>query len=426
VSIAVVEGGRIAWARGFGVKEAGGRDSVTDATLFQAASISKPVAATTTLRLVERGTLDLDADVNRYLASWKVPENRFTAREPVTLRRILSHSAGLTVHGFPGYRAGDPLPTVAQVLDGIEPANTAAVRVDTLPGAVGRYSGGGTTVQQLLLTEVTGRPFPELMRDLVLAPAGMTRSTYEQPLPPPREGEAAHAHDRDGRPIPGRWHAYPEMAAAGLWTTPSDLLRWALAIDAARRGEPGAILSPAMAAQMLTEQKGGFGLGPRVQGSGPAFRFGHGGSNAGFRAQVVFFPETGQGAAVMTNGAGGGALIEEVLRTLAAEHRWPALAPERVTPVSLDEAALQGLVGEYSVHFGGPQEVRARIRRESGRLFLEAPPAIAREELVPVSPDRWISVDSGVRVVAERDASGRAAAFTLSNGDLTARATRVP
>lgn len=425
VSIAVVEGGRIAWAHGFGVKAAGGRDSVTDATLFQAASISKPVAATATLRLVERGTLDLDADVNRYLTSWKVPDNRFTAREPVTLRRILSHSAGLTVHGFPGYRAGVPLPTVAQVLDGIKPANTAAVRVDTLPGAIGRYSGGGTTVQQLLLTDVVGRPFPELMRDLVLAPAGMTRSTYEQPLPPGREGEAAHAHNRDGSPIPGRWHAYPEMAAAGLWTTPSDLLRWALAIDAARRGEPGAILSPGMAAQMLTEQKGGFGLGPRVQGSGPAFRFGHGGSNAGFRAQVVFFPETGQGAAVMTNGAGGGALIDEVLRTLALEHGWPALAPESVTPAPVDEAAVEGLVGEYSARFG-EREVRARIQRESGRLFLEAPPVLAREELVPLSADRWIGVASGFQVTAERDASGRASAFTFSHGDFETRATRVP
>ena len=200
VSVAVVDGGRIAWARGFGVKQAGTRDSVTATTLFQAASISKPVAATATMRLVQQGKLDLDADVDRYLVSWKLPESRFTASEKVTLRRIVSHSAGLTVHGFPGYAAGAPVPSVVQVLAGTKPvANTPPVVVDTFPGAIGRYSGGGVTIEQLVLTDVTGRPFPELMRDLVLRPAGMTHSTYEQPLPESRGGRAGPA-----RPPPPR------------------------------------------------------------------------------------------------------------------------------------------------------------------------------------------------------------------------------
>ena len=202
VSIAVIEGGRIAWARGFGVKEAGKSDSVTPTTLFQAASISKPVAATAMLRLVERGTLNLDTNVNRYLKSWKVPDNKFTATEKVTLRRIVSHTAGLTVHGFPGYATTDPIPTVVQVLDGVKPANTDPVRVDTTPGAIERYSGGGTTIMQQLLVDVTGKPFPALMQELVLGPAGMTSSTYEQPIPAARAPEAAHAHTQDGKPIP--------------------------------------------------------------------------------------------------------------------------------------------------------------------------------------------------------------------------------
>ena len=209
VSIAVIEGGHIAWARGFGVKEAGNSDPVGLTTLFQAASISKPIAATAMLRLVERGTLELDTDVNHYLTSWKLPDNEHTAVEKVTLRRIASHTAGLTVHGFPGYKPTEPLPTVVQILDGVSPANTEPVRVDTTPGTVECYSGGGTTVMQQLLVDVTGNPFPALMQELVLDPAGMTHSTFEQALTATRATEAARAHDEDGNPIPGGWHVYP-------------------------------------------------------------------------------------------------------------------------------------------------------------------------------------------------------------------------
>ncbi len=178
VSVAVVDSGRVVWARGFGVKEAGGSDSITPTTVFEAGSISKPVAATATLRLVEQGKLSLDEPVNTYLKSWKLPDNKFTAKEKVTLRRIMSHSAGLTVHGFPGYAVTDSIPTLPQVLDGKKPANTPAVRVDTFPGAIWRYSGGGTTIQQLIDVDQTGKSFPALVKELVLDPIGMTNSTY--------------------------------------------------------------------------------------------------------------------------------------------------------------------------------------------------------------------------------------------------------
>ena len=196
VSVAVINGGTIEWARGYGVAETGSATPVTPRTLFQAASISKPVAALGALRLVERGQLSLDQDVNERLTSWKVPENEFTKQEKVTLRRLLSHSAGLTVHGFPGYAADAPVPSLIQVLDGVKPANTAAIRADILPGSVWRYSGGGFTVMQQLVIDVTGRPFPALLADLVLVPVGMTDSTYEQPLPESRRAAAASGHRR--------------------------------------------------------------------------------------------------------------------------------------------------------------------------------------------------------------------------------------
>jgi len=213
VSLAIIDGGEVAWAKGYGVREAGRPEPVTTHTLFQAGSISKPVAALAALRLADQGRLNLDEDVNRYLRSWKMPANG-DWQPRITIRQLLSHTAGTTVHGFPGYPQGVPIPTPAQVLDGEPPTNTAPVRVNVLPGLLSRYSGGGTTIVQLLLTDVLGRPFPEIARELVFEPLEMQDSTYEQPLPERLWGEAATAHPWRGRSLEGRWHTYPEMAAA--------------------------------------------------------------------------------------------------------------------------------------------------------------------------------------------------------------------
>ena len=411
VSIAVIQDGHIAWARGFGEKEAGKTDPVTPTTLFQAASISKPVAATAMLRLVERGTLNLDTNVNRYLKSWKVPDNKFTTTEKVTLRRIVSHTAGLTVHGFPGYATTDAIPTVVQVLDGVKPANTDPVRVDTTPGAIERYSGGGTTIMQQLLVDVTGKPFPALMQELVLGPVGMTSSTYEQPIPAARAPEAAHAHRQDGKEIPGGWHVYPEMAPAGLWTTPTDLLKWAIAITDARAGRSTTLLSQGMTQQMLTAQKNEVGLGPFVGGTGRNFHFGHGGANEGFHSQLVMYPELGVGAAVMTNGDGGPLLIPEVLRALAAEYGWPDYGAERVTALTLDPKAIAGLVGTYLV-----QGLEARVEQDSGRLVLRVPKQLPDQELIPKSDTTFVMASLGWQVTFKRDGSGRATMISVNPG----------
>jgi CubicO group peptidase (beta-lactamase class C family) len=382
ISVAIISGGKIVWAGGFGVKEAGTTDSVTPTTLFQAASISKPVAATGMLRLVSEGKVALDTNVNRYLKSWQVPDNKFTATEKVTLRRIASHSAGLTVHGFPGYAAGKPVPSVIQVLNGEKPANTGPVRVDTFPGAISRYSGGGTTLEQLIMTEVTGEAFPALMKRLVLDPAGMTSSTYEQPLPESRAAEAARGHRADGAMVPGRWHTYPEMAPAGLWTTPTDLAKWALAIAAARAGADTTLLPRAIVDQMLTVQKGSFGIGPSVEGSGRAFRFGHGGANEGYRANLTYYPEAGVGIAVMTNSDVGDDLYAELQYAIAAEYDWPDFAPKRIRAVVRDSASLAQFVGVYTLSFNR-QTFPLTVTLDGGTLNFQFPFAPAKEELVP-------------------------------------------
>ncbi|UQA63379.1 serine hydrolase [Polyangium aurulentum] len=427
ISIAVIEGGRIAWARGVGVKTAGSadpKDAVTPDTLFQAGSISKPVTATAMLRLVERGTLQLDTDVNRYLATWKVPENEHTAKEKVTLRRLASHTAGLTVFGFPGYERNQPLPPLVQILNGTAPADTEPVRVDAVPGSISRYSSGGTLVMQLLMTDVTGKPFPALMEELVFGPAGMTHSTFEQPLPAARAGEAARAHLGEGETIPGGWHVYPQMAPAGLWTTASDLARWAIAIADARAGRSKALLSQATAEQMLTPVKGGYGLGPVISGSGRSLEFGHGGSTVGFNCTLTMYPEIGAGAVMMTNNEEGGqALLNEIMLALAAEYGWPDGAPMRVTAIELSAASAAGVAGSYALL--APVGGTAEVKQEGGRLVMLAP-RLPKEELIPQSETEFVMGTLGYRVTFKREAGGKATGMTVDGGGMVVEGTRKP
>jgi CubicO group peptidase (beta-lactamase class C family) len=223
VSIAVINDNRIEWAKGYGVLEAGTDAPVTPDTLFQTGSIGKPVVAAAALHLVEQGLIDLDADVNDYLVSWQVPENEFTAQEKVTLRRLLSHSAGMPHHDVRGYAVGEAVPTLLQILDGAPPANSPPIRVSHVPGTQALYSNAGYIVVRPLLEDVTGQRFPQIVRDAVLEPCGMNDSTLESPLPEELEAVAARGHRVNGALVRGRWHTYSEMSSGGsMWSTPSD------------------------------------------------------------------------------------------------------------------------------------------------------------------------------------------------------------
>jgi CubicO group peptidase (beta-lactamase class C family) len=342
VSIAVINNGEIEWARGYGFADKAREIPVTPETLFQAASISKPVAAMAALKFVEDGLLDLDRNVNEKLTSWQIPDNEFTTERKVTLRGLVNHSAGTTVWGFPGYERGGDIPATVGVLDG--EGNTDPIRVWKEPGESWRYSGGGYTVMQLMLSDVAGKPFPQLMAETVLEPIGMSNSTYEQPLPESRHAQAATAYQGNGYPVEGDWHVYPEMAAAGLWTTPTDLAKYAMEVQRAYAGE-GRILSQEMTRQMLQPGMNSHGLGPSISGD----RFGHGGSNAGFRCQLTAFIEGGRGAVVMTNSDNGGRLAQELLITIFAEYGWEGIEPEEKVVVILEPTQYQALAGVYQL-----------------------------------------------------------------------------
>jgi CubicO group peptidase (beta-lactamase class C family) len=320
-SIAIIENYKIVDAKAYGVIAPGSTTAVTTRTTFQAGSISKPVAATGALYLVEHGKLALDENVNDELKSWKVPENEFTKTEKVTLRRLMSHTAGLTIHGFPGYDVDAPVPTLVQIFNGEKPANTQPIRVDTVPGTTESYSGGGITIEQQMIIDVSGKAFPAFMRETVLDKIGMNDSSYEQPLPANRAAMTAAGVYGDGREVHGKWHVYPEMAAAGLWTTPTDLAKFAIEIALSKNGKSNRILSQKMTQEMLTPVKEEAGLGFFMEKDNPG-QFGHNGDDAGFQALMTMNADTGKGIAMMADSGNGISVMNWVLRRVAKEYSW--------------------------------------------------------------------------------------------------------
>lgn len=317
-SIALIDEGRIAFARTYG-KDA------TPNTLYQAASLSKFVASIGAMRLVESGTLNLDEDLNDRLTSWKVPSNSFDSTHKVTLRGLLSMTGGIGVPGFLGYAVGSQLPTLRQILDGTPPANSQPVTVIAVPGSAYRYSGGGYEIAEGLMQDATGKPFPQLMRELVLDPVGMTDSSFDQP---PEAALMASGHFGDGKELPGRWHLFPEHAAAGLWSTPTDIAKLLVQLAHTWQGFSSIFLHRQTLQEILTPQNGGpYGLGAAIAGDGASLVLMKRGQNIGYQGYLILYPATGQGMVVMTNSDNGSKLAEALIKRAAAVYDWPDLPP---------------------------------------------------------------------------------------------------
>lgn len=366
VSITVIHEGKIEWSKGYGVAEVNGAPVVPE-TLFQAGSVSKPVAALCIMSLAQQGTLSLDEDVNRILTTWKLPENNFTRLRPVTPRYLLSHTAGTTVHGFEGYRNGDQVPSLTEVLNGTSPANSEPVQVTQAVGQLYRYSGGGYIVLQQLAMDATHSQFPALMRKTVLDPVGMLHSRFQQPLDPSSLKNAAMPYDSSGLPITGGPHTYPELAAAGLWTTSPDLARFVLEVQRSWNGKDNKVLRTPNIKQMLTPIKGDWSLGFEIGGSPADPYFYHDGANQGYKATLVGYEHEGNGAVVMTNGDQGYELGLEIVRSIAKEYRWPDFRSIVRSEVSLSSEAQSQFVGHYTIKDLGDFEVR----RNGANLVVE-------------------------------------------------------
>ncbi|WP_159471629.1 serine hydrolase [Dyadobacter sp. 3J3] len=326
VSIAVIRDNKIFWSRAYGILDKESKESASVHTLFQAGSISKPVAAYGALSEVLKGKINLDENVNTYLTSWKLPDNQFTKEKKVTLKHLLSHTGGITVHGFLGYSPDLPVPTLLQVLNGEPPANSPAIRVDKIPGKEWRYSGGGYTIMQQMLIDIEKKPFPAVMKSRVLDPLQMKNSTYDQPLPSDKLKLAATGYLPDGTMTKGKRHTYPEMAAAGLWTTSDDLARFAIDIQLTLQGEGSKVLSKTAAEQMLTPVLGTYGLGLDILKTGGDIYFQHGGWDEGFSSHLIAHKEKGYGVVVLTN-SNHPDFISELIRSVALTEQWDNYLP---------------------------------------------------------------------------------------------------
>jgi CubicO group peptidase (beta-lactamase class C family) len=396
VSIAVIDHGRIAWTRVYGVADAETGRPVTPATLFQAASISKPVAAVA----VVKSRIDLDADVNTRLRAWHVPENAFTAQHPVTVRALLSHTAGVSDGGLAGYPATAACPTLPQELE------KAAITSE--PGSRYAYSSLGYGVLQQVLADTTGRSFDALARATVFAPLGMRDSLFAATLPAALAPRAAKGYAMDGAPISGGWHCYPEQAAAGLWTTAVDLARFAIALQ--QRSH--AFLTRQQRDLLLTPVRNDYGLGFELDHVGKEPAFHHSGSNAGYKAQLWAYTRTGQGAVILTNGDNGSTLIAELMAAIGAEYGWEDWRPIERAAVPANTGLFDRYVGSYAV-----SNVTLRVERRGDVLTLAGPPLGPEPvELIPAGDADFFMREKDATLHFDVEADGRVDTLTFVDG----------
>lgn len=442
VSIAVIDDYRVVWAKGYGTMEAGVTGaSVTPTTLFQAASIAKPVTAVALLHHASNGAFDLDADIRSTLHSWSLPSGGADSGSTITLRQLLSHTAGIRAGGFSGYERGTPLPSTLQILNGVEPALNSPAIVDATPGAAVAYSGLGYTIIELALVDRLGQPFEQIVDDAVFRPLGMRNSSFAREIPQTTVNRVARGHLASGAPTPGGWQVYPELAAAGLWTTPTDLAKLAIATAESWTGRSTKVLSTDAAREMLAPYRERMGLGWVVRSGDSLGYFAHSGGNQGYRAHIEMLASVGKGVVVMTNSDVGHPLSALITLAVAQRFAWPDSGERRLsrasaqllaeqmagvgkvfTRVSIDAALLTRYAGRYELAPGFDFAITADTARsrlmirlgDQGRL--PAYPACDTEFF-------FEAVDAQIEFVI--DSADRVSSLRLHQGGRTQDARRL-
>lgn len=394
ISIAVINEGKLEWAKAYGVKALGTNDGVDIDTLYQAGSISKPVAAVGALLLVQEGKIGLDEDVNEKLFSWKIPENEYSKSCPITLRQLLSHSAGFNVIGFDGYFNHQQIPTLQSILNGEDSANHPPIRVQSPPGAKMEYSGGGYIVMQQLVEDLGHATFAAFMQSRILAPLKMTHSTFSYPLPSEYREKAAYAHSESGKLVEGGWKNYPESAAAGLWTTPTDLVKFVIAIQQSLTGEP-ALLHEDIAREMIKWVIPPYGLGPVINGEGVELQMSHKGRTDGFFCEYVSYPYLGKGAVVMINSDHEACVVDQVLRAISAAYQWPGYHSIERASKKMDIADLSAYIGRYGTGDVANDIYDVFIREMDGNLYIQIGSSPLLYQLFPVSNQDFFLQETG-------------------------------
>jgi CubicO group peptidase (beta-lactamase class C family) len=422
VSIAVIDKRRVEWAKAYGYRDILNYRPLTTESLFQAGALSRPLTAAVVLDLAAKGGIDMDGDIASSLRSWKLPSPHAPGSQAVnriTLRDLLTHSAGLSGQVFPGYPAKDPLPDIRQVLDGERPAANLPVLEGIQPGKV-RESESGYVILQQLLTDLEGRPFPRIMKETVLDPLGMRSSTFEVILPAELKDKATSGHLREGQGVEGDWFNYPESAAKGLWTTPGDYADFLVEILGEAMGRSSQLLSAEAARTMLTTQAGNQGFGFTVEGTGDEANFNVQGKTRGYSSFAIVFPGKGQGVVVMTNSDNGGLLTEEIIRAVSAAYGWGRFKPEEKPLFRLDPSVYQDYVGFYEV----APDYHLDVSFEDYYLVIQ-PTGQARTKFYVESQTVFFSIDPYVRIQFRRDDNGVVNGLVLWQQDFEQKAEKV-
>lgn len=414
VSIAVIRNSKVIWSKTYGFADVESKTPVNSKTLFQAASMSKPVSVYAALTEVEAGKINPDADLNLYLKSWKIPENELTKGKKISFKNIVSHTAGLSVHGFEGYEVGKSVPTLVQVLNGQSPANSPAVVVDKVPGKSFWYAGGGYCVMQQMLIDLEGKDFTTIMKEKVLLPLDMKNSTFSQPLSDIQSQFSATAYNQDGVKVPGKYHIYPEQAAAGLWTTAEDYAKFVIDIQNTLSGKSNTIISQNTAEQFTTPFIDPFmGLGIFLEDRRGHMYFNHGGWNEGFSSRFIASKTSGDGIVVLTN-TNKPDFIEELVRSVAEVYHWPLFngPVQKIVPLNQNDFKNAGRYKNGKHGF-------SRVYNENGKLMsaynLEAP-----VEMIKVGENKYAfrDWDLTVKFVKNADTGKTDRVQIYSNGKI--------
>ena len=368
LSIAVIDNFEVVWSKGYGVRDLKSKEKVDKNTIFQAASISKPFAAFGVMKLVQEGKIDLDQDITNYLKTWNLKENNFTEEKKVTFRNLLSHNAGITIHGFPGYNEKGEIPTLNEVLDGESPANTGKIEVDTKPETLHRYSGGGYTIAQKALIDITGKEFEKYMQEDILDPIGLENSFFTNKLLTEKKQEnATFGHYNDNSLVR---HIYPEIAAAGLWTTAEDLAKFAVEIQKSLKGKSNKVLNTEIMETMMTpvlngEYSIGFGVS---EASKEDILYEHAGGNEGYNCLLSFHKSKGYGFAIMVNNFGLD-IVYPISKSLGSVYNWDIYKGDSFKEIiTLTKEDKSKFVGRYKDDI----DRSLKIYENNGELFFSS------------------------------------------------------
>jgi CubicO group peptidase (beta-lactamase class C family) len=349
LSLSVIKDYKIEWSKNYGWADSLEQRPVTDQTRFQVASNSKSLNAIGVLKLVQDGKINLDTDINQYLKSWKFPYDSLSRNKKITVANLLSHTAGLSTHGFPGYKKGDSIPSLIQILDGAFPANSQMVRSEFEPSLMFQYSGGGTLISQLIIQDVTGLPYDEYMRKNVLEPLEMRHSSFTQPPLKINEFNLASGYYDNGMKVDGNYNIHPEQAPAGLWSTSTDLAKYVIETQLALVGKSQKVLSQKMTKLRLTPYiDKNAALGVFVEDRGGVNYFNHGGVNEGFVSQYVGSFEGGNGVVVMTNTLNP-LMLDEIINSVASTYKWKNFTPVVRKVISLPDSLIVEYIGNYQI-----------------------------------------------------------------------------